>query len=52
MDDRTGPPRNAGDILREMAERAKARLPQDRPPVPPPDAPPVPPSHFEKDTIE
>lgn len=51
--DRPSPaPRTAGDILREMAERAKARLPQDRPPMPPEDAPTPPPSHHDQDDDE
>lgn len=36
---KTKAPRTAGDILREMAERAKAKRPA---PLPPEDAPPPP----------
>lgn len=39
-------PRTAGDILREMAERAKAKRRPD--PLPPEDAPPPPQSHHEQ----
>lgn len=53
MSDRTkSVPRTAGDILREMAERAKGRLPSEEPkplPRPPPDAPSPPPSHHDQE---
>ena len=53
MSDRTkSVPRSAGDILREMAERAKGRLPSEEPkplPLPPPDAPTPPTPHQDQE---